>query len=379
MVCYANLTEINNAFSPVVGTYDYIDVSHRPHGQTALQLAALTTGNTVLELGSGSGRLLAEAKVAVGSGFCVGVDAVQGFLDVDIPAALANKGLAVYPNGTLATQVHLLRANVTDGALVNRIRALPGAPHTFDRIFVLHVITTIPALQRRQFLRCLHTLLTPTTGRLVLNMDAQFSDIPPLPAELNTPVQFRSTGHTQAPGATMLSAFQQHSFQATASGVLYPEKRVVTAVQFAADRLWVIAAQQATAAVVNAGFGVDTVRDIGKADDLGLARGGHSPSLSVLNNMSLGQLSSIPGQVARAGEYGCAGRAMEAACRLTTPGWHQMTPSVRDYTLAMWLQRQAEDNKQRVDEMSVHLPAKGVVRELVESTHVGVLLLLRKN
>ncbi|KAH3939669.1 hypothetical protein HBH98_243930 [Parastagonospora nodorum] len=51
----------------------------------ALARANLQHGQTVLEVGAGGIRLIADAKRAVGIGFWAAVDAVQGFLAVDIP------------------------------------------------------------------------------------------------------------------------------------------------------------------------------------------------------------------------------------------------------------------------------------------------------
>jgi SAM-dependent methyltransferase len=120
------------------------DVLAEGNAAAALRLAQLQPGESVLDLGAGSDRLIAEAKQAVGAGFCVAVDAVQGFLNTDIPWELNNKGLTVYPTGTPSQQVHLLRNNITNGGLANLVRALPGAPQTFDCIIVLHVMNTLP-------------------------------------------------------------------------------------------------------------------------------------------------------------------------------------------------------------------------------------------
>ncbi|KAH8688676.1 hypothetical protein GQ44DRAFT_832549 [Phaeosphaeriaceae sp. PMI808] len=65
MVYFNTLPELNNAFAPM--------------------LASLQPGEPVLELGASSGRFIAQAKAAVGAGFCAAVDAVQGFLDTGIP------------------------------------------------------------------------------------------------------------------------------------------------------------------------------------------------------------------------------------------------------------------------------------------------------
>jgi SAM-dependent methyltransferase len=207
MVYLNTLAEINNAFAHMVGCCDYADASNRPDGQTALQLAQLQPGESILELGAGSGRLMAEAKQSVGAGFCVAVDAVQGFLDTDILWALNNKGLTVYPASTPGQQVHLLRANITDGALANTVRALSGAPQTFDCIIALHVMNTLPPNQRHQTLVNLRRLLSPT-GRFIVTMSTRFTNMAPAPTEVNIPVQFRTTGHTEAPGSHLLMAFK---------------------------------------------------------------------------------------------------------------------------------------------------------------------------
>ncbi|KAI1553184.1 UbiE Methylase, partial [Pyrenophora tritici-repentis] len=99
MVYYRTIPEIDNAFQRMVGLHDYLDPSHRPDGQRALELASLQPGQSVLEIGAGSGRLIADAKRAVGAGFCVAVDAVQGFLTIDIPWQLNHAGLTVPPQG----------------------------------------------------------------------------------------------------------------------------------------------------------------------------------------------------------------------------------------------------------------------------------------
>jgi SAM-dependent methyltransferase len=149
MVYLNTLPEINNAFAHMVGCCDYADPAYCPNGQTALRLAQLQPGESVLDLSAGSGRLIAEAKQAVSAGFCVAVDAVQGFLNTDIPWELNNKGLTVYPAGILSQQVHLLRNSITNGGLANIVRGLPRVPQTFDCIFVLHVMNTLPPPQRR--------------------------------------------------------------------------------------------------------------------------------------------------------------------------------------------------------------------------------------
>ena len=99
-VYYGTLSEITHAYQPMVGVFDYMSSAHHPNVQRALQLASLQQGQSVLEVVAGSGRLIAAAKQAVGDGFCLAVDAVQGLPDLDIPWQLSNAGLTVYHLGT---------------------------------------------------------------------------------------------------------------------------------------------------------------------------------------------------------------------------------------------------------------------------------------
>jgi hypothetical protein len=100
----------------------------------------------------------------------------------------------------LSQQVHLLRNSITNGGLANIVRGLPGAPQTFDCIFVLHIMNMLPPPQRRQTLINLRHLLSPG-GRLIVTMLARFTDILPILVEVNLPVQFCSTSYTEAPGS----------------------------------------------------------------------------------------------------------------------------------------------------------------------------------
>ncbi|KAG9185007.1 hypothetical protein G6011_08068 [Alternaria panax] len=106
MVYFTTTDELAQAFSPMIGVHDA----------------------SVLEIGAGSGRLITMAKGKINNGFCVAVDAVQGFITTDIPWAPGRAGLSVSPSSTPHQDVHLLCALATDPNLSARIRALPGAP-----------------------------------------------------------------------------------------------------------------------------------------------------------------------------------------------------------------------------------------------------------
>jgi SAM-dependent methyltransferase len=103
----------------------------------------------------------------------------------------------VYPTSTLSQHVYLLRNNITNGGLVNLVRALPRAPSTFNCIIVLHVMNTLPPPHHRQTLMNLRRLLSPG-GRLIVTVSARFTDISLILVEVNLLVQFRSTSYTEA-------------------------------------------------------------------------------------------------------------------------------------------------------------------------------------
>ena len=61
MVYFRTIPEIDHAFQRMVGFHDYLELSHRPDGQRALDLASLQLGQSVLYIGAGSSRLIANA------------------------------------------------------------------------------------------------------------------------------------------------------------------------------------------------------------------------------------------------------------------------------------------------------------------------------
>lgn len=377
MVHYKNLIEINNAFAPMVGRHDYANTILRRDGVAAIELANLEAGHSVLDLGAGSGHVIAEAKSRVGSGFCVAVDAVQGFLSVDVTSALANKGLSVYPAGTSAQQVHLLRADITDGALSNTIRALPNSPPTFDCIFVLHVLNILPPHQRRQTLRALRQLLSPT-GRLIITMSAFFGNDSLPQSTLSLPVQFRAN-YTEAPGAHILVAASEEDRVRVPSGQSLPLKSVTMGLQVSPNRFWTVAAAQAAAAAADTGFMVGAVHHIGKGDTFGLSDGLHSPTLSVVNNMSVGQIGEAMKAISKNHTCCCIGRILDVLCRKVSVGWQNLSSSARDLALVQQLQQASQSEQQKVQtNSSAHLPANGVLAERLEWTQVGVMVVLSK-
>lgn len=226
------------------------------------------------------------AKLKVGAGVCVGVDAHQGLLDVDFPYTLQQQGLTVYPAGPATRQVHRVRLNVANADFVPSLQAIQGAPQRYDCIFALHLLITIPADLRLQTLRSMRRLLSPT-GRIVTNMSARFTSAAPNPAESGVPVQFLTSpyGYTEAPGCSMVLSSADAIPVQPAQGPLIRPKAVVWANQVSPNRFWVIARQQAAHAAERAGLSVVASRDIGKGDLFNLRRGSQSPPQSLLESL----------------------------------------------------------------------------------------------
>jgi hypothetical protein len=209
-------------------------------------------------------------------------------------------------------------------------------------------------------------------------MAARFTNIAPLQAETALPVQFRSTGHTEAPGATLLTQACSDIYVTVPGGASLPIKRVALAIQHAPDRFWEVAAQQALDAATNAGYTVLATRSIGKGDNFGLKQGGRSPPQSLLNNMGTIQLGAAANQASIADSYSCVGSILQIACQQESHNWQHMSQQQRDYCLAMFMQCISARNADRVRNLNQYLPANGVLAEAEEVTQVGVLVVLRK-
>ncbi|KAH7549022.1 hypothetical protein BM1_10407 [Bipolaris maydis] len=381
MVYYSTPAEIDNAFGPLIGYYDYTYHTQHPDSDKALALAELKPGESVLDVGAGGGRFVANAKKRVGSGVCVAVDAVQGFISTDIPWMLQQQGLAAYPDGNPDTQVHCLRANITSNSFVATVRAIPGAPQRFDCIVALHLFTTLSPQQRRPALVALRQLLSPS-GRLILNMSARFADASPSPADSALPVQFRTMAHTEAPGATIYTSLRRDGPQVPvphAGAGNLPRKVVTTTIQIAPDQFWTVAAAQAREAAQDAGFMVSSIRPIGKGSDWNLPEGRRSPPQAALDAMSFEQLLQLSQQPPTLGAYNCIGRSGATMMRHITPGWQQMAPHVRDCVHAEGMQDFVAKEYTSIANDNHALPAGGaVVVKKVEATQVGVLVRLTK-
>ncbi|KAE8847570.1 hypothetical protein PTNB73_01418 [Pyrenophora teres f. teres] len=348
MVYYGSLSEITNAYQPMVSVFDYMSSAHHPDVQRALQLASLQQGQRVLDVGAGSGRLIAAAKQAVGDGFCLAIDAVQGLLDLDIPWQLSNAGLTVYPLGTSQQQVHLMNANVTDDALRDRIAQVPQAPPSFDCIFALHLLNTIPPDQRLGILRNLYKLLNPD-GCLIVSMSARLANFAPSPAESTVPVQFRTSPYTEAPGSLLVMRYMNGPTVPVPRGIDRPLNKVFFAMQLSPTRFWSIAAQQASEAANAAGFVIDRAHQLGKGDCFGLPVLDPSLPASTLVGMSHVQIIHQLLPQNQSG-WACRGRTSAIWIPRMVFNWLSMSVAQRDCAIVEVLQEHASTFKRRVDE-----------------------------
>jgi SAM-dependent methyltransferase len=307
MVYFATTNELAQAYSGIVGVHDAATPLFRQDSDSALTLANLSPGQSVLEIGAGSGRLIAMAKGKINDGFCVAVDAVQGFINTDIPWALHRAGLSVYPSSTPNQDVHLLCALATDPDFRDRIRALPGAPQDgFDCIFAMHVLGTVPPGKRRELLRTLRRLLKPG-GFLIADMSARFCPGPPSPAHAGIPVLFRDDNYTEAPGCSVV--FRTLGTVDSPRGPA-TDKVAYASLQTSPNQLWTSSAQQAREAATDVGFNVDNCIPVGKGNVFGLATLSGSPAQATLQTMPRNELLRRlqPDQLQQG--YRCVGRAL---------------------------------------------------------------------
>jgi SAM-dependent methyltransferase len=370
MVVYATQSEIEAACSSSVGTHDYVHFHYRPHTAQAILVAQLQLGQSVLDVGAGAGRFIAAAKKRVQHGHCVAVDAVQGFLDEDLPFTLSCNELAVAPDGTLATQVHCIRANLTHNDFADRIPKPEGS--RFDCIAAIDVFTTLAPGQRLPALVTLRRLLKPG-GRLLVNL-CPFFLAPSDPAGAsNVPVQFSAgAGFTEAPGCVMVVEWRNDGRGAMTPRGRFPDKAIVQAMQIAPDYLWQVARVQGRQAAEHAGFAVDRCIDIGKADHYGLHNQPPSPPKHELEALTFEELSE---SVTRRPAYGtrvCIGRALH---ELFLSYW----PDPRtDRNLVLQLQQLGRVEEERVRDQLQYRPANAPVDHVqVEHVNVGVLMVLR--
>ncbi|PVI02294.1 hypothetical protein DM02DRAFT_653760 [Periconia macrospinosa] len=148
-------------------------------------------------------------------------------------------------------------------------------------------------------------------------MSARFTDSVPVSPKANTPVQFRTSPHTESPGAHFVSEFRSDVPPVRLRDGSDAPGRVITTAQTAPDRFWAVAVKQARAAAMDAGFVVQGECKIGKSNDFGLPVGRRSTSMAVLTSMTMtaAQWASFTGTPFTPCTYNSIGRGMEAWIR----------------------------------------------------------------
>ncbi|KAF2193627.1 S-adenosyl-L-methionine-dependent methyltransferase [Zopfia rhizophila CBS 207.26] len=195
MVHYTTSAAVRNAFDPLVGIYEWATFDQAPDADKLIEHAGLVAGESVLDLGTGSGRVIIRAKRRVGSALCVGLDCVPGFVDTDAPANIQASGFSPSPDAPASVRINLVRGNVTDGALPNLLRQQLGVPSnpTFNVITGLHVHNTIRPDAQVQALQTWKRLLAPG-GRMVISFSALINgtECPASVTLIETPVPFQT-------------------------------------------------------------------------------------------------------------------------------------------------------------------------------------------
>ncbi|KAJ8117197.1 hypothetical protein OPT61_g1539 [Boeremia exigua] len=324
----------------MVGNHDACDFIYEDHRNLALELANLEPGLSVLDIGTASGRLIAQAKQAVGTGVCIGVDAVKGLLEVDFPHSMRTSGLTIYPEGTAAQQVHRVEANVMDNTFVDHLQGLVGTPQTYDRIFAIRVFSDIPPDARLTFLDSLRRLLFPS-GRIIMDMTARFLDIdkPPSEQQLDLPVLFRAaSGYTEAPGCLVMQWFSGEPVDLADGGRWPNSKKIMKATQISPDRLWDVGSDQARKAAREAALELFFSRETGKDDLSGLSPGNRSSGFHELDTRKQEEMWSSLGDKEPVYVHQCYGRAYNMLISALHPA---LSPEQHDRELVSFLRKYA--------------------------------------
>lgn len=183
------LARLEALYQPMVGQYDAATVETSIEGNVAVRLAQLQPGENVLDLGTGSGRLLCQAKLAVGPGYCVGVDGCRGLLDTDFQHNVRHAyNLPLRGQGPDVRGIHL---DICHRRFATNLRNVLPVPQHYDCIFAVNFLTTVPAEKLRRLLGQMRELLAPG-GRIIANFPVKYSDDEPLPSERDVPTLFQT-------------------------------------------------------------------------------------------------------------------------------------------------------------------------------------------
>ncbi|KAF2259136.1 S-adenosyl-L-methionine-dependent methyltransferase [Lojkania enalia] len=365
MVYYPRLVDIRTAFQHIIGKAAVIYSVFRSDNENALRMASLRPGDNVLELGCGSGNLIAAAKRAVGCGVCVAVDGVPGLLDVDLSATLRQLNLTKDATGPPNQRISAICANITDGALQQTIANRVGDGVRFDVIFALHVFNTIPPDARRAALQMWKRLLAPG-GRIVLSMSGRYGDA------LGQVVQFSNGQLTESPGCVIILCNNAADPILTANGSQVARRTVKAAVKFSSNYLWTLARNQAIAAASEVNLRATDIQNIGDGLGFHLSHTLSSPPPSTVESMSASSIDRWLDSHRNIVGYQCRARILEANCQKSTPGWTTISATARETKLALSLQEEAAEMEKQVNGLT-----QGSMVLTAEHQQVGVLVVLQ--
>ncbi|KAF2679513.1 hypothetical protein K458DRAFT_393929 [Lentithecium fluviatile CBS 122367] len=269
MPTYSTPADVNDGFGHLVGMLEYSCAHTATVCKLAIQSANLRTGDNVLDIGTGYGEVLALAKPCIGSGMCVGVDAVNGFLQIDTPFRLQRSQLYVAP------KVHLLLASATHANLHSFIsNRLQHRGILFNAIFAIQILPTIPPDQRAATLKMWTSMLAPG-GRLFVTMTGRFGTSGP---SASCPIQFASCSElAEIPGCVIGFYLHPSARTATAGGNSVPVRIPIMTLQLSPDRMWDVARAQVSDAAISVGLTVTEMHNIGNGTGLTLAASANGP------------------------------------------------------------------------------------------------------
>jgi SAM-dependent methyltransferase len=370
MVYHANVAEVRANYEPFVGKADHMGSLQDCDTDAALAMARLSPNENVLDLGTGAGRALVAAKLAVGNGICVGVDAVQGFLDVDVAARLQHHQLTRAPAGNDDTKVFLLKASATQGDLPKLVNTCVGQPIQFNVIFAVHLFNTITPAQRRQALQTWSKMLAEG-GRLIVSMSPTFSKTPASPFTIGAS-QF-TVGATETPGCVFFVKYDTSvAYRLLVDNSKVAKPQIINATQLSPDDTWQEGHRQAEEAAASVKLRVVTCKSIGKGDSFGLPQTSPSLSEGELGRMSLQQLQQWRNGLPING-FHYLGRFHQACLERKQPAIANLPGARRTDALVLGLQDEAKALMQGFR----HPDASKTVSFRAECAQAGVLVELQ--
>jgi ubiquinone/menaquinone biosynthesis C-methylase UbiE len=162
-----SLKDVETTYNNAAPTYDMAVLNAIPDTKRLITIANLKPGNSVLDLGCGTGKLLIEAKKMVEGGEVCGVDISPGMLTI----ALGN-----IQEAGLTSQIALIHGNIADPAVLASICPAGG----FDIITCLRVLGDMLDSDQLQALQLWKNYLAPSGSIVVERKHWQVASLEPI-------------------------------------------------------------------------------------------------------------------------------------------------------------------------------------------------------